>query len=348
MYYLKSFYTSSPFISIKLDKNNHNFFQYISNDNKILSFPTYYDKDKINGNIELKLNNNKSILLESLTLSLIGLLQNKNGEISEKIFEDQIQIIDGNNSQNIINEITNFKFCFEPKSKPYETYISNFISIKYFLISIANIKINDNMSKLENKIDICCLKPAPKQIIDEYYLNKDNNKSLNINIGVENVIHVNIKLLKTNYCLDDIIMGKIKIVKSELTLNSIFLEIKREEKINIGNTNLANCQEMGKYELIEGYPEEGDEFYFRYYLNGVKNLTPSYNNKDEKDKIFEVRYFLTFEFNDNTGYQFFKNIEIGIYRMNLNNTNIKYDIKEKNDKINEDKFISIKNLLENK
>ena len=348
MYYLKSFYSSSPIISIKIDKNNHNFFQYISKDNKILSFPTYYDKDKITGNIELKLNNNKSILLESLTINVIGILQNKNGELSEKIFEDIIQISDPENPQNIINEITNFNFCFEPKSKPYETYISDFMSIKYFLIALANIKINDKISKLENKIDICCLKPATKKICDKYYLNKNNNKDLNINIGIENVIHVNIKLLKTNYCLDDIIVGKIKIAKSELQLNNIFLEIKREEKINIDNKYLANCQVLAKYELVEGYPEEGDEIYFRYYLNGVKNLTPSYINKDEKDKKYEVRYFLAFEFNDNTGYQFFKNIEIGILRMNLNNTLIKNDKKDKKDNIIEEKFISVKNQLKNK
>ena len=348
MYYLKSFYSSSPNISIKIDKNNHNSFVYLSKDNKILSFPTYYDKDKITGNIELKLNNNKSILLESLTINLIGILQNKNGELSEKVFEDIIQISDPEHPQNIINEITNFNFCFEPKSKPYETYISDFMSIKYCLIALANIKINDNISKLENKIDICCLKPATKKICDEYYLNKNNNKDLNINIGIENVIHVNIKLWKTNYCLDDIIVGKIKIVKSQLQLNNIFLEIKREEKINIGNKYLANCQELAKYELVEGYPEEDDEIYFRYYLNGVKNITPSYINKDEKDQKYEVRYFLAFEFNDNTGYQFFKNIEIGIFRMNLNNTLIKKNKEKKNENIKEGKFISVNNQLKNK
>lgn len=352
MYYLKSFYSSSPVISIKLDKNNHNCFQYISNDNKIFSFPTYYDKDKITGNIELKLNNNKSLILESLTIKIIGVLEVQKAKISENIFEDSIPIIVHENPQNIINEITNFNFSFEPKSKPYETYISNFFNIKYYLIVNSNIKIDDINSTLENKVDICCLKPATKKICDEFYLNKDNNKQLNINIGVEKVIHVNIKLFKTNYCLDDIIVGKIKIVKSELQLNSIFLEIKKEEKINIGNTNLANCQNLAKYELVEGYPEEGDEIYFRYYLNAVKNLTPSYNNKNEKedknenekDKKFEVRYFLTFEFNDNTGYQFFKNIEIGIYRINVNNVIIKSDKKED---MKEDKFISIKNQLKN-
>ena len=348
MNYLKSFFSFSPSISIKLDKNNHNFFQYISKDNKILSYPTYYDKDKISGKIELDLNNNNSIILQSLTIYLTGILQNENSKISDIIFQDQIQIITQENPINIIDKNSNFNFSFLPKNKPYETYIGNSTQIKYFLNAIANIIIDDNSSKIENKVEICCLKPATKEICDEYYLNKDNNKNLNINIGIENVIHVNIKLLKTKYCLDDVIIGKIKIVKSEIQLNNIFLEIKKEEKINVGNANFANCENLARYELVEGYPEEEDEIYFRYYLNGVKNLTPSYSdiNKDDKDKDnekkFEVRYFLAFEFNDDSGYQFFKNIEINILRMNVNN------LKTKEEKNKEDKFISVKKELNNK
>ena len=72
--------------------------------------------------------------------------------------------------------------------------------------------MDDNFSKIEKKIEICCLKPALKKIYGDYYLNKDNNNSLSVNIGIENVILVNIKLLKTKYCLDDEIVGKMKIV----------------------------------------------------------------------------------------------------------------------------------------
>ena len=346
MNYLKSFYTyspSSPSVSIKLEPNNHKKYKYITKDNIVLSYPTYYDKDKITGNIELKLNNNKSILIESLNIYLLGILQNNNGKISDKFFEDRIQIFGPDNPTTLISEINNFNFSFEPKNKPYETYIGDSIQVKYILTVIGTIKINENSSEINNNIEICCLKPATKKICDEYYLNKDQNANLNINIGIENVIHVNIKLFKTKYCLDDVIVGKIKIVKSELQLNNVFLEIKREEKINIDDINIANCQDLAKYELVEGYPEAGDEMYFRYYLNGVKNLGPSYNNTDDdKDKKYQVRYFLAFEFNDDKGYQFFKNIEIGIYRMYLD------DIVKQNGKENKDEFLSVKNQLNKK
>ena len=349
MNYFKSFYTYSPSVSIKLEPNNHKKFKYITKDNIIQSFPTYYDKDKISGNIELKLNNNKSILIESLNIYLLGLFQNNNAKISDKIFEDSIQIIGPNNPETIISEINNFNFVFEPKSKPYETYIGDSIQIIYVLTVIAKIKVNNNSQEINNQVGICCLKPATKKIYEEYYLNKEYNKNLNINIGVENVIHVNIKLFKTKYCLDDVIVGKIKINKSEIQLNNIFLEIKREEKTITGDTNLSNIQNLGKYELVEGYPETGDEIYFRYYLNGVKNLGPSYNNnKDDKDKKYEVKYYVSFEFNDDQGYQFFKNIEIGIYRMYLDNILNQNEGDNKNNIESKNEFLSVKKQLNKK
>jgi vacuolar protein sorting-associated protein 26 len=350
MNYLKSFYSSPPSLSIKLNKNKHNFFQYISKENKIFLYPTYFDNDIISGEIELNLNDNKSIIVNSLSIYLIGILHNEKINLSEIIFQDTLELLGQTKRIEIINKITKFNFCFQPTSKPYETYIGESTQIRYYLNVVGNIITDEEFSKIEKKVEICCLKPVPKKICDEFYLNKENNKNININIGIENVIHVNIKLLKSNYCMDDEIVGKIKIVKSELKLNGIFLEIKKEEKIYLENKELVNTENMARYELAEGFPEEGDEIYFRYYLTGVKNLTPSYkNNNDDKDKNnkFEVKNFLTFEFNDDTGYQFFKNIEIAIYRMNL--ANILPKGEDKNEKENTgEKFISIKSQLKNK
>lgn len=343
MNYLKSLYESSPSVSIKLEPNNCKCFKYISKDNKIISYPTYYDNDKISGLIELKLNSNKSTIIDSIKILLIGIIQNKN--ISEKIYEEILPILEANSPLTLINEITNFNFCFKQSFKPYESYFGECIQIKYYLKVIVNTKKEDfSTETIENHLEICCLKPISKNICEDYFLNKNNNKEININIGIENVIHVKINLLKSKYCLDDEIIGKITIVKSETTLNNIFLEIKREEKININNLNLAYCQDLAKFELMEGIPEEGDEMFFRFYLNGVKNLSPSYYNTDEKEKKYEVRYFLTFEFNDDKGYQFFKNVEIEIYRMNLNNLILDNNNKENNKKT----FISIKNKLNDK
>ena len=63
-------------------------------------------------------------------------------------------------------------------------------------------------------------------------------------------------------------------------------------------------------------------------------MTPSYDYKNDNKNKISVKYYLCFCFNDDQGYQFFKHIEIDIYRMNIS------DIDKE-----EAKFISIRNLM---
>ena len=105
----------------------------------------------------------------------------------------------------------------------------------------------------------------------------------------------------------------------------------------MGNSNISSEEIIARYELVEGFPEEGDESFFRYQLKNIKNLSPSYENNEK----FSVQYFLGFEFYDDNEYQFFKNVDIEIYRMNL----IDLDDKEKRE--NKNIFKSVSNLFLN-
>ena len=339
MNYLKSLYTSLPSISINIKPSKHKSFKFYSNNNKITEYPTFFDPDPISGTIQLKLNNTNNLTHQGITIFLYGQLTSTTyPKLSNQIFEDSIEIIPGNKSYIITNEITNFDFEFKPKIKPYETYIGKTIEINYFLKVVLKT-ITNTPPTIENILEICCLKPSTKKFCEENYFDNKNNKDVNINIGVENLIHVNIKLLKSKYFLDDVIAGKIKIVKSKIQLINVILSIKKREIINIGNTNASNEETIARYELVEGFPEEGDKSFFRYQLKSIKNLSPSYNNEK-----FSVQYFLGFEFYDNNDYQFFKNVEIEVYRMNLANL----DNSENKEEIeNKNTFKSIKKLFLN-
>ena len=337
---LKSLYTSLPSISLNLKPSNHKSFKFFSNNNKITEYPTFFDQDSISGTIQLKLNNTKTLTHQGITIFLYGqLTKTSYPNLSQKIFEDSIEIIPGNKSYIITNEITNFDFKFKPKIKPYETYIGKTLKINYFLKVVLK-NVDNTPPTIENILEICCLKPATKKFCEENYFNNKNNKDININIGVENLIHINIKLLKSKYFLDDVIAGKIKIVKSNIQLINVILSIKKKEIINVGNADIANEDIIARYELIEGFPEEGDESFFRYQLKSIKNLSPSYENNEK----FSVQYFLAFEFYDGNDYQFFKNVEIEIYRMNLADLD---NNETKEESKNKKTFISISNLFLN-
>ena len=334
MEYLKFLYKSPPSLEINLTSKGHNPFKYITKDNKIKEYPTFYDTDEISGNIILKLNNNKSLIYEYVSINLYGMISinSQNAKIETEIYKES-QDLSKNKSPGIItDEITNFSFNFIPKIKPYETYLGNLIQIKYYIK--ATIKTNNVNSPplIEKEIEIAFLKPEKKVICDEIDLKEKNQKE--INIGVENVIHVRLNLLKTKFFMDDVIIGKIKIIKSEIELNNIYMTIKKEEKYYQLDDILVKNEDLTKYEIAEGFIEQGDEICFKYFLKNIKNLSPSYDYKEDNKNKISVKYYLCFCFNDDQGYEFFKYIEIDIYRMNIKNMT-----KE------ETKFMSIKNIM---
>ena len=336
MEYLKFFYSSPPSIEINLKSNGHKSYKYITKDNKIIEYPTFYDNDEISGNIILKLNNTKSLIYEYVSINICGILtiDSQNSKIKTEIYKE-CQELTGKKSPNIItNEITNFSFNFTPKIKPYETYKGSLLQIRYYINAIIKTNNTNSPPLIEKQIEIVCLKLPKKEICDKIYLKEKNKEKKEINIGVENVIHVRINLLKTKFFLDDVIIGKIKIIKSEIELNSIFLTIKREEKYYQLDDIKVKNEDLSNYEIAEGFIEQGDELCFKYFLKNIKNLTPSYDYKNDNNNKISVKYYLCFCFNDEQGYQFFKHIEIDIYRMNVS------DIDKE-----EAKFISIRNLM---
>lgn len=324
---IKSLYLTPPSIEIIVDENKHKKYKYVTKDNIIIEYPTFYDNDEISGKIKLKLNNNESLIYEYIEIILYGIIiinnpENKNlsESIKNEIYKESKIILSKENKitpELIINEITNFDFDFIPKIKPFESYFGNLIQIKYFIK--ANIKTNNNTPPfIQNEKQICCLKIENKNICDNIIKLKNLEE---INIGVENIIHVKINLEKKNFFMDDVIKGKINIIKTENIINNISMIIKKEEKYFLNNDEvIAKTNELSYYEIAEGIIEQNDEFNFQFVLKNIKNLTPTYDYKDDSDKnknILSVKYFICFCFNDEHDYQFFKNIEINIHRMNL-------------------------------
>ena len=337
MEYFKFLYKPQPSIEINLKSISHNPYEYITKENKIIKYPTFYDTDEISGNIQLKLNSNKSLIYEYISIYLYGkmiIINSTNSKIVTEIFKESQELTEKKSPNIITNEITNFSFNFTPKVKPYETYIGNLIQIKYYIKAIIKTNNINSPNLIEKEIEIACIKPEKKIICDEIYLKRKEKNNIEINIGVENIIHVRLNLVSVKLFLDDVILGKIKIIKSEIELNNIYMAIKKEEKYYQLDNAIVKNEELSNYEIAEGFIEQGDEFCFKYFLRNIKNLTPSYDYKDDNKNKLSVKYYLCFSFNDSQGYQFFKYIEIYIYRMNLSDMN-----KEQKN------FISLKKLM---
>ena len=303
-YFLSFIKSNQPSININLNKNSHKNFKINVNNNNI-EFPVYFLNDKISGEILIELNQNKFLEHKGIKINLIGIIQKQN-EILNKFYDDYLNLT---SNEKINNEITKINFNFLLKKNiEYESFYGTFIKIKYFLLVTIFLENNKNLS---NKKEIVILKPI---LIEDY--KKLTNSAIKINFGVENLINVILEINKTNFFLRDIIFGRIIFVDLNVIIKTMFIQIIRKENLNFNNEFSSETIVLNTFEIMDDNTEKNSEIPIRFYLNGIKNLTPNYENIDRKIKI---EYFLNIEIIDVNNNRFYKKIEIKLTRLNKMN-----------------------------
>ena len=303
-YFLSFIKSNQPSININLNKNSHKKFKINVNNNNI-EFPVYFLNDKISGEILIELNQNKFLEHKGIKINLIGIIQKQN-EILNKFYDDYLNLT---SNEKINNEITKINFNFLIKKNiEYESFYGTFIKIKYFLLVTIFLENNKNLS---NKKEIVILKPI---LIEDY--KKLTNSAIKINFGVENLINVILEIKKTNFFLRDIIFGRIIFVDLNVIIKTMFIQIIRKENLNFNNEFSSETIVLNTFEIMDDNTEKNSEIPIRFYLNGIKNLTPNYENIDKKIKI---EYFLNIEIIDVNNNRFYKKIEIKLTRLNKMN-----------------------------
>ena len=303
-YFLSFIKSNQPSININLNKNSHKKFKINDNNNNI-EFPVYFLNDKISGEILIELNQNKFLEHKGIKINLIGIIQKQN-EIINKFYDDYLNLT---SNEKINNEITKINFNFLIKKNiEYESFYGTFIKIKYFLLVTIFLENNKNLS---NKKEIVILKPI---LIEDY--KKLTNSAIKINFGVENLINVILEINKTNFFLRDIIFGRIIFVDLNVIIKTMFIQIIRKENLNFNNEFSSETIVLNTFEIMDDNTEKNSEIPIRFYLNGIKNLTPNYENIDRKIKI---EYFLNIEIIDVNNNRFYKKIEIKLTRLNKMN-----------------------------
>ena len=332
-----------------------------------LECPTFYGLEPIKGTIQIILNNSQRINHDGIKIELIGqidihindnetenLLNNSNNQ-----FNRFLSLTNNISKQGILNkEVNLFNFEFKGVEKQYDSYRGKKFSIKYFLL----VTINTGLSSITKEKEICifnCDKNLKK--INKLFKKENKNDIIKVEIGVENLLHVCFELERKNYHLKDVISGKVSFKKINLELENMSLKIIKIESL-FGKE--GEIETLGIYEIMDGSPSSTEDIiYFKMYLKGYNNLSQTIKN--EMNNNINVSYYISLEICDTENRNFFKKIEINLFRLpeeyynkirqniieGKNNLNeYENNIDEKEQKINSNKIIKnnkIKNLFAN-
>ena len=280
-----------------------------------LECPTFYGSEPIKGSVQIILNNNSSRIHHSgIKIELIGEIdihmnedEEENNNLNNNQFNRFLSLTNNLSSQGVLNKENNiYDFEFKSVEKQYDSYKGKKFSIKYYLLATIDI----GLSPIKKEKEICifnCDKNLKK--INELFAN-DNNK-IKVEIGVESLLHVCFELDRKNYHLKDEITGRVSFKKINLELENMSLRIIKIETL-FGKE--GEIEPLGLYEIMEGSPSSTEDIiYFKMYLKGFNNLSQTIQN--EMNNNIKVSYYISLEICDSENRNFFKKIEINLFRL---------------------------------
>lgn len=161
-------------------------------------------------------------------------------------------------------------------------------------------------------INAKCQKDIPFWVrnYDEPRQEDESLKPLQMEVGIEDCLHIEFEYSKGHYHLKDTVTGKIYFLLVRIKLKYMEIEIRRRETVRVGSSPRNETDIIGKYEIMDGAPVRGETVPIRIFLTPY-DLTPSYNNVHNK---FTVKYFLNLVLVDEEDRRYFKQQEIQLFR----------------------------------
>ncbi|KAI8540517.1 hypothetical protein RHMOL_Rhmol09G0269500 [Rhododendron molle] len=134
---------------------------------------------------------------------------------------------------------------------------------------------------------------------------------LQMEVGIEDCLHIEFEYNKSKYHLKDVIIGKIYFLMVRIKLKNMDVEIRRRESTGSGANTHVETETLAKFELMDGAPVRGESIPIRLFLSPYE-LTPTHRNINNK---FSVKYYLNLVLVDEEDRRYFKQQEITIYRL---------------------------------
>lgn len=211
---------------------------------------------------------------------------------------------------------TNLDFSF-PEEKEYESYRGVNAKVSYVMRVTVSRPIKNVVEEEEiwvSKVDKARTAELPDANEGKSWFREKEfgPQSVSMEVGVDNLLHIEFKYDKKQFHLKERILGKVTFKVMDLDLQYGEVAIVRKEYVGPGRPNdPVETETLQKFEIMDGTPVAGEVVPIRIYLNAVPRLTPSYPSVHN---AFRVEYFLNLVLITGEGKRYFKQQPVFLYR----------------------------------
>ena len=202
-----------------------------------------------------------------------------------------------------------FNFNFKKVKFQYESYRGDLVCLKYFI----RVNIVKTMRTFSYDEEFAVIKPYDAEIL------KKNDEPISMHVGIKDLLNILIELNHVNYSIHGTLKGGVTFGKIKLLITKMELQLIKKETIynNTNSDKNSKTKVVASYELIDGGPYKNETIPFRLFLSAY-NLTPTYK---DISGYFSTRYYLNLVFKDQEDNRYFKQKEIFLFRLFLENNN---------------------------
>eukprot|EP01083_Nonionella_stella_P017535 49046_1 len=269
------------------------------NDQEKAFVPVYSNGSDICGAVDIHLPDNvMTFEYDEIVLYLVGHVVCPDEDRDSVFLSRKITMV---RHQGTFTENASFDFKFTNVPLTRDSYYGSLFKCRYFLRAVisrsklfqSNIKIDQDFVVM-NVQHIAPPKPVTMQV------------------GVDECLHIKFKYDNVHLSVDGCLAGDVKVLSNTLKITTMQIQLIRREMINALRDNrpeIISTTVLGKFEIMDGYPGDGEQIPIRMFLGKFKHIT---NTQIQEN--FSIRYYVNLGLIDKDGRRYFKTCELTLFR----------------------------------
>eukprot|EP00668_Euglena_longa_P033275 GGOE01042817.1.p1 GENE.GGOE01042817.1~~GGOE01042817.1.p1 ORF type:complete len:326 (-),score=50.89 GGOE01042817.1:206-1183(-) len=259
----------------------------------------------------VKISPMRKLVHQGIKVELVGQIIVTNDREERIEFANQCRKFDSDGGE--VKEDKEFEFEFNCP-KQYESYHGLNAKVQYFL-KVTIMRGIRNITHRE-ELWVHRIETKHKPLWDNstkasYFKEKDFSRGVCMEVGVDDVLHIEFKYDKKLFHLQECVLGQVTFKTVSLDLQLGEVSVVKREYIGVGDNQFFETETLQKCEIMDGTPIAGEVVPIRLYLNAVPRLTPTY---DMVNDTFSVKHYINLVLITGDGKRYFKQQEIVIYR----------------------------------
>lgn len=252
-------------------------------------YPLYEDGESITGEVTVRVKDGKRMEHMGIKAQLFGSIEIANGTR-----DDFLCLSHDLAPPAELDHTETYKFGFKDVEKRYESYKGKNLNVNYY-VKITVVRKSNDITRIK------------KFWVNIYSNPTDLKKSIKLDIGIENCLHIEFEYSKSTYSLKDVVVGRIYFLLTRLKIKHMEISLITRETVGVQPNQLSDSSTI-RYEIMDGSPVKGETIPIRVFLGGY-DLTPT-----TKTNMFSVKNYISLVIIDEDGRRYFKQSEIVLFR----------------------------------